>query len=548
MNYRNCILTMLLQGVIALLPIGAQVSLVKDITQGGEGTFTPSSTAGIAFGDRLIFPANSAENGIELWISDGSEGGTYMLKDINPGIGDSDPHSFFLAFEKIYFNAFTADEGRELWVTDGTAQGTQLVMDIEVGSEGSDPSPGDIYKGFLYFAATANGDREVWRLDSLTAPELFINLNPTAQSRPREFKSANGMLYFSANYNAVDAPEIDQDEPYVTDGTPEGTLHLELYIENPEGAEISDFTPLEEFVFFLGSPTGGSNPSDILIWETQGDLFSTGPTVSDLITPVYWLMPVKGKINFMVQDFLYQLEVLSSAKVVEGIELLSNPLRRGDPKPNAYINGNLCLPAQHRDDNIGVELYMSDGDDTWLTTDIFPGSGSSDPWHIVSTGTKALFAASSSETNRELYESDGTLDGTKLVSDLFPGEEGSNPTNLVIAGKNVFFYATTPETGYELYKYDLEPSSVNHNPHVFGFEGKVYPQPAYNGQTITVEWLNNEMWISAELVDQNGTVHKLYQIEGESRVDIDIKSIPSGVYLLNLTGKQGQSTCKVIIQ
>lgn len=525
----------------------SQVSLVKDISPGAESAFTSGSHSGIALGDKFIFPARTSVQGIELWISDGSDAGTNLLKDINPGIGDSDPQSFFVAFGKVYFNAFTIDEGKELWVTDGTPEGTQLVMDIEPGAESSDPIPGDIYQGYLYFAATSNADREVWRLDSLSPPQLFKDINPTAQSRPREFKSANGMLYFSANYNPVDDADIDQDEPFVTDGTSEGTLHLELYIDNPEGAEISDFTPLEEFLFFLGSPIGGSNPSDILIWETQGDLFSTGPLVSDIITPVYWLMPVKGKINFMVQDFLYQLEVLSSAKVVEGIELLSNPSRRGDIKPNAYVNGNLCLPAQHRDDNIGVEMYISDGDDAWLTSDIFQGSGSSDPWYIVSDGTKAVFAASSSATDRELYETDGTPEGTKLVVDLNAGEEGSDPNHLVIAGKNVFFYATTPQTGYELYKYELEPSSDVQLQQV-SFDGKIYPQPASAGHSINISWQDGRQWSTAELSDAAGRLIKSYRITDEDHLTLDTNNLHPGIYQITMKNDNLQMTGRIIIQ
>ena len=145
----------------------------------------------------LLFPAYTVENGIELWTSDGTEAGTSLLKDINPGNGDSDPHSFFKAFGRVFFSSFTIEHGRELWVTDGTSQGTQLVMDIEPGVEGSDPKPGDTYNGYLYFAATAIADREVWRLDSLSPPQLYVDINLTAQSRPREFKSANGLLYFS---------------------------------------------------------------------------------------------------------------------------------------------------------------------------------------------------------------------------------------------------------------------------------------------------------------------------------------------------------------
>ncbi|MBK8829330.1 MAG: hypothetical protein IPN60_00460 [Saprospiraceae bacterium] len=247
----------------------SQVSLVKDISPGAESAFTSGSHSGIALGDKFIFPARTSVQGIELWISDGSDAGTNLLKDINPGIGDSDPQSFFVAFGKVYFNAFTIDEGKELWVTDGTPEGTQLVMDIEPGAESSDPIPGDVYNGYLYFAATSNADREVWRVDSISAPHLYENINLNAQGRPREFKSANGLLYFSANVAPVEFGGIDQDEPFVTDGTEFGTTHLDIEVESPAGGNVMDFTPLSSWVFFHASEFGGIAPNDIVPYYTQ---------------------------------------------------------------------------------------------------------------------------------------------------------------------------------------------------------------------------------------------------------------------------------------
>jgi ELWxxDGT repeat protein len=528
-------------------PLKAQVSLVKDILPGAGSSITATAHRGIAFGDRFIFPASTPENGLELWISNGTENGTLLLKDINSGTEGSDPHAFFVAFGKVYFNAFTANEGKELWVTDGTQEGTQLVMDIEPGVEGSDPIPGDIYNGYLYFAATANADREVWRIDSLTSPHLFRNVNPTAQSRPRAFKAAKGLLYFSANVAPIEFGGIDQDEPFVTDGTEFGTVHLDIEVESPAGGNVNDFESLNGFVFFLASAMGGALPSDILIYSTQGDQFSTGIFASFLQTPAYWLMPVKGKINFCDEFTLYQIEADDFSANVNDIARLANPLRKTEKKPLAYLNGNLCIPGKNVDNDLGVELYFSDGDVVWPAIDINPGTASSDPWYIVSNGSKALFAASSSETNRELYESDGTSNGTKLVADLYPGDEGSNPTNLVIVGNNVYFYAMTPETGIELFKYELAPNSSNQLP-VLAFEGKVYPQPAQVGENLIVEWPESVSWISADLISSNGYVVKSFQLEGEHNLSIETDAIASGTYVLHLNGKEIRSACKVIIQ
>ena len=533
--------------IVCSMPTSAQVSLVKDIVPGGASAFNSNSKPGIAFGDMLIFPAWSEEFGNELWISDGTSSGTLLLKDINEGVEDSDPHSFFWAFGKIYFNAFSENFGRELWVTDGTSDGTFQVMDIQPGGDGSDPIPGDIFHGYLYFAATSDGDREAWRVDSLSSPQLFMNTNTAVQGKPREFKSANGLLYFSANIAPIEFGSIDQDEPFISDGTEFGTLHLDLPTEGPAGANVSEFEPLKDYVFFFGSEMGGDFPTDLGLYYTSGDIFSTGFLNPFINNPPFWLMPVNGKLNFCDEVSLYVVEVEGFDINVKSIAHVTNPQRKEDEKPLAYINGNLCIPAEDLEQNLGVEVYVSNGDSVWLVKDIYTGGGSSDPWYLVSDGAKALFAASSSETNRELYESDGTNEGTRLVTDLYPGEEGSNPIHLVIAGKNVFFYATTPETGYELYKYELEPSLISH-PSTIVFDGKVFPQPAHIGQTVNVSWKKDSNWEKAELTQSNGMVLRRFDISGGYQLSINTENLAPGVHYLNLVGNGNRAVCKMIVQ
>jgi ELWxxDGT repeat protein len=355
------------------------------------------------------------------------------------------------------------------------------------------------------------------------------------------------MLYFSANVAPIEFGGIDLDEPFVSDGTEFGTSHLDIEVESPAGGNISDFEPLGGFVFFLGSAMGGGLPMDIVPYYTQGDQFSTGILSTFFQNSTYWLMPVKGKINFCDEFSIYKLEASEFDASIEEISHLANPIRKAEKRPSAYINKDLCIPAKDLDNDHGVELYISDGDNVWMVKDIYPGTGSSDPWYIVSDGSKAVFAASSSETNRELYESDGTSEGTKLVVDLNPGEEGSDPNHLVIAGKNVFFYATTPQTGYELYKYDLEPSSdIQLQP--VSFDGKIFPQPALTGQPISITWLEGHQWSTADLSDATGRLIESYRITDAGYLTIDTKNLHSGIYQITIKNDNLQMTGRIIIQ
>jgi serralysin len=66
--------------------------------------------------------------GREVWISDGTERGTFLLKDLVPGELGSDPRSFASMAGGVFFTAGPPDR-RALWFTDGTTAGTYKVQD-----------------------------------------------------------------------------------------------------------------------------------------------------------------------------------------------------------------------------------------------------------------------------------------------------------------------------------------------------------------------------------------------------------------------------------
>jgi ELWxxDGT repeat protein len=128
---------------------------VKDI-YAGSGSSDPYLLTVVGTeqsGQYLMFASRTAAEGVELWRSDGTEAGTVLVKDINPGPGDGRPDSYIdnnmvnklsscnnkLEFTsiggKVYFSAYTPALGHELWESDGTSAGTVLVKDIWPGAD-----------------------------------------------------------------------------------------------------------------------------------------------------------------------------------------------------------------------------------------------------------------------------------------------------------------------------------------------------------------------------------------------------------------------------
>jgi ELWxxDGT repeat protein len=104
-------------------------------------------------GDQLAFAVDDAVHGAQLWVSDGTAGGTRLVHDFSPG-GPASRFMFFTAAAgRAYFGADDGVHGWELWETDGTVAGTRMVQDISPGPDGSSPAGMTAVGNLLYWSA-----------------------------------------------------------------------------------------------------------------------------------------------------------------------------------------------------------------------------------------------------------------------------------------------------------------------------------------------------------------------------------------------------------
>ncbi len=190
---------------------------VKDINPGPDDSYLTDLTD---INGTLYFRAYTGTHGNELWRSDGTTEGTYMVRDIYPGplpeFEDPDNLNQNIDFEQgdlvysngyIYFLADDGIHGGELWRTDGTEEGTTLVCDINPGPGDSFPFNVTDVNGEVYFIAYPHKKQnQLWKSDGTEAGTVHIaNLNSApgfdwvSHFPANQFVSFKDQLYF-VNY------------------------------------------------------------------------------------------------------------------------------------------------------------------------------------------------------------------------------------------------------------------------------------------------------------------------------------------------------------
>jgi ELWxxDGT repeat protein len=106
--------------------------MVRDISP-GPASSSPAHLA--SYGGALFFSADDGVRGRELWKSDGTEPGTFLVRDLTPGSGSTSFQSQLIVANGLLF--FLVERERptlslrrtELWRTDGSQAGTFVVHD-----------------------------------------------------------------------------------------------------------------------------------------------------------------------------------------------------------------------------------------------------------------------------------------------------------------------------------------------------------------------------------------------------------------------------------
>lgn len=539
----------------------AQNLPVPKMIKSGTSMMTAFPSLGIEFQGKYYCNA-----GGNLWMSDGTDAGTQLVKDID-AFKPTTIYAMCIANNKLFFAAEDGG-GVELWVSDGTTSGTQIVKNINpnyskrgVINTYSDYCLVVLNNEVFFYGHDAVNGVELWKSDGTEAGTKMVkNINQkpgasiidTTTSLPRMgLVSHLNKVFFAAN-DSINGPEL-----WVTDGTDAGT-HMVKDIMPGNPAPTANTGP--EFMVPFGNKLifmVNETPSTAGLYLTDG----TEPGTTKITMKAHtsdWFDHVimNNKLYFYGRD---DQNLQPGLWVTDGTESGTSLIKEGEVSGNnlsaktntasflTAFNNKLYFSSKPNGSSAGeMELWVSDGSPggTMLLKDLTPFNFFGNPYsssiaQMTHFGGKIYFRANDTLRNN-IWVTDGTDVGTQKITMVntdvkIPGfgakyQHARSPLTRI--GNTLFFWNSyTSADSASLYKLDMFPDAItdvnNHN------EVQLYPNPASNTLYISAEHASN-----VNICNMAGMIVKTTSLS-KSQTELDIASLPAGLYTATILFNDG---------
>jgi ELWxxDGT repeat protein len=394
-----------------------------------------------ATGGVFYFVASSAGNDVpdEVWRSDGTSGGTTRVTLMSAPISGIYPSFYGSAEDNVFFRATD-----HVWHTDGTDAGT-----IDLTPAGATSVEAfDVIEGQLLFkAVTPRFGAEFWWSDGTVAGTQVMDLSSTTRnSDPDGFAELGGEVYFGANLQTLPYNAPNSHPLWHTDGTAAGTATL-----GTPAAVSGPLVRVGNNLFFAAT---GSSETGQELYKSDGTVAGT-VLVKDINAQPYTgsmphdLIEVNGVLIFTATDATGTAPWRSDGTAAGTFRLPTDvPLPTfgtGLPRPSR-AGGFVYFAAF--DSMHGVELRKTDGATISLVKDISTGTGSSDPQPLGTLNGLLYFSATDPTLgSRRLWVTDATDAGTQMVSTTF-AFLNSGRTSADIAGTTIYLAGPPDGSGH----------------------------------------------------------------------------------------------------
>lgn len=469
-----------------------------------DGTTFTFIASIVSLSGSAVFSADTSSGDEEVWLSDGTSAGTQELTTTGAS-GQSGYYGYggnlgspLVANGVLYFSGETSSNGNQLWETNGTAAGTFVVADINP-SGSPDPVPLALLNGNLILAANdgTHGDEpmEVVSTGSEAAPQ--IGTLPTLNATVGEAFQFNVAPYASDPNSPVlplsyglgpDAPAgmtIDSTTGEITwpaanvtaaqdytftvtisdnESTPQSISEPVTLDVNPVQAPslnpIDNLEVGEGQTFELNLNDYASDPNYPPLSLTYGVVSGpAGTTINSSTGIVTWAAPA-GDVG---QSFTFTVEVSddSSPPLTDSetfnveVESVSAPTFRSVPAQNVDIGQTLfvALSKYANDPNfptLPLTYTLGSGAPTGMSIDPTNGVLLWTPGASQPTGPVSVTVNVADNSSPPLTASQTFTVNVQAAGTLLPPVLETLPGTYVTAGEtltdNLAYYASDPNT------------------------------------------------------------------------------------------------------
>lgn len=421
--------------------------LVKDFAPGTSSGWRDGSRMLDSMGSKALFMLRDAQNTNSIWISDGTEAGTFSLANLANGESVQSVHTW--KGRKVILVRNAAGAGR-FWLSDGSKAGTVAITGFYSEFVGPVLLDSLVYFGAKETAASSNtsllrlalGSRKVSRILNFG----FFGV--------RDLVGVNNKLMMIANPSGVTSLWLMS-----SDGTLAGTKNVFDF-----GAEFSQSIPMQmtamgdKVFFYLGKSfsapfhwyvSDGTNAGTkqlIAVKDNTKDFRS-------LKSLIVW----NNKFYFpavQVNGFDNTERYYSSDGTPAGTIKLEGLRSYQEPSAPRVLKGKLFFHAFSP--SYISDLFASDGTAAGTTRpldlDKLGGGLSFSGGQYVVLGDSLYLNAYRDETGWELWRSNGTTAGTVPI-EWKAGKAEANPGHLLGTKDRIFMTIDDPALGKELWVY-----------------------------------------------------------------------------------------------
>lgn len=553
---------------------GTTATTVKLLDNQRSSPMTP-------FNDKVYF-RRTTDLGAELWTSDGTVGGTKMVKDINTDVSGLNYNEITSNGKVAVFRGYDPANGTEPRITDGTVEGTRLLKNLANGPASSYVyNQTEVNGAFVFGALDNNETLQYYRSDGTetgTSPITSFTENKYSTNIIRQ---PDGKRCFFDVQNRDATYDL-----FVTDGTASGTQALKNFGKNSHGVgfhieklamgtnrlyftlagegedlwmsdgtaagtikvadvyDIGELSVVNDKAYFVGQASSTEKSQEVYV--SDGTAAGT-KIIKDLngseSSEAFGLTPFNGKLVFAATDDATGRELWITDGTEAGTTVVKDVL--AGPEGSFYNSAIVVFKNQVyfvADDGVhGAELWRTSGtaETTTLFKDIVPGAGHSLPGRLRVLGDSLYFQAYTPEHGYEVWSSDGSADNTRLLVDVIPGPENSNPFNFIMVDDKLIFYADTPSHGVQLWSY-----SANTVTAVDEFEStfSVYPNPSNGIYRVRLP----EGVTIASQIQVFGIDGRSIPVSMNGDGTLDMRNSPAGMYVIKIDAGERTIVTRVV--